>query len=797
MIAKVALNIPFSEPFDYQIPPHLESKITIGIRVIVPLRKRLTSGVITEIVSSSPFSKLRPLQDIIEESPLFSLEMLNFCRWISAYYLCSLGEVIHSSLPPCFQVKFESELTLNQEHKQYQQKSDIEKQWLQSIKGLTQGQVQKTENYLAFELIYQQLLHNKVIQYKHVTPQKLRTHKAEKWYQLTDVQSFPQQRKNTKAYQVIEILEQQEVSRTKLLEKVPNAQAAIKKLVEQEILIEKKREILFFQKSTIESTPFFQLNEEQEIAFQAIRQAIFNQTFQTFLLHGVTGSGKTEVYLHAVRETLQLKKNVLILLPEIALTPQAVSHFRNKFGNQVAVLHSQMSDQQRFQEWWSIKNGKCSIVVGARSAIFAPLQNIGLIVVDEEHDLSYKQQDSPQYHARDLAVKLASVEKAVVILGSATPCAESYYNWQQKKYILLTLKNRANQKDLPPCEIINLKKTKRFPGIFYLSYPLVNELQETLEAGKQSIIFLNRRGYSAFLSCSTCETPVLCENCSIAMTWHKRKNQLICHYCGFQQPGLTRCSECEGSNFTEEGIGTQRIERDLQKLFPRANFLRLDRDNVTKRNDLENHLAKIREGKVQIIIGTQLISKGHDFPNIGLVCVILADMALNIPDFRSSERCFQLLSQVSGRGGRGKSGKGKTLFQSYNPNHFTIQSAQTNNYENFMERELETRELLRNPPYTRLILLRISGEKENALQENAMKLGDFIQNQTPTNLEVLGPIEAPIYKVNKRFYWNILLKSDSGRLLREFCRSILWGKKSFKVTKGVRIRIDVDPQNMI
>lgn len=792
MIAEVALNIPHNEPFDYLIPDALTDTIETGMRVLVSVNYRRVIGIVVKIKATSEFDKLKPIEVQIDQAPVYDHRMLQFAKWMSDYYLCAWGIVLDSALPTGLKPKIEKTVKLQESINKFQKLAPEEQSVLRNINGLLETVVIKEKGKKYLDKYYR----NKIIQKRYRTKNHYYFDFSEEVFKLNETISR-KIRKNSKADQIIRLLQtEKQVSKQVISSQVKNCNTVLTQLKKDKIItsikIAKTRPENF--ESSIFNDRFLDLNREQLQVHQEISQSIEQNRFKTFLLHGVTGSGKTEVYLHAVRKILQGKKTALILLPEISLTPQAVNRFKDRFGDTISVLHSGMAEKARCQEWWKIKHGYCPIVIGARSAIFAPLENIGLIVVDEEHDGSYKQQESPYYNARDAAVMIGVKENAVVILGSATPAQESYYNVKNGKYALLTIKARANQKELPKTEIVSLKDSLRQKGVFYLSKYLISLLKQNLQNKKQVLIFLNRRGYAAFLSCTGCDTAVICNNCSIAMTWHKSGQQLRCHHCGFTQYYPKSCSICGNLKFRQEGIGTQRVERDLTVLFPKARFLRMDRDTISKKGSLESNIKRINDQEVDIIIGTQLISKGHDFKHIGLVCVILADMTINIPDFRSSERGFQLMSQVSGRAGRSDEGGGMALIQTYNPEHYAIQSAISHDYSSFYAHENDVRNMLNNPPHSRLILIKLSDENPAHVEETAKNLAGKLNIYTKKlQFEIMGPIESPLQKINRRFYWQIIVKSKVLLKVKVLLKQLLAGHDGFKVKGSSRITLDVDP----
>lgn len=536
--------------------------------------------------------------------------------------------------------------------------------------------------------------------------------------------------------------------------------------------------------------PKLVLKPDQQQVLRSIEPVLTAGHFECFLLHGVAGSGKTEVYLQASAQVLKQKKTVLVLVPEIALTPQTVERFRQRFGDLVLVLHSQLTPNQRLKNWWQIKLQPYSVVIGTRSAIFVPFLNLGLIIVDEEHDSSYKQQESPSYNARDAAVKLGSLHSAVVILGSATPSIETYYNAKLQKYQYLKLENQVwKNRDLA-FKLVDLKKQPRVGGVFYLSKSLYQAMRATYQKGQQCIVFLNRRGFAAYLNCQNCGLPHFCANCSIPMTWHKNKQKLVCHYCLTQTNKPNNCLQCKGL-LREEGIGTQRVEQDLKNLFANSKVLRFDTDNLKNPRLLQQSLALILANEVDFIIGTQLISKGHDFPNIGLVCVLLADMSLNIPDLRAAERTYQLITQVAGRAGRGDKLSAEVWLQAYNPEHPALGYKKDN--EEFYAIELKKRQNLQDPPFIKSMLLQVNHPKAEISQQAAQKLAAKATPLLPKTVQILGPAESWLHKRSNRYYWQLLFKCATHPPLQQLANQLLWGPNQFSLPQGARVSVNMDP----
>ncbi|MDT8445936.1 MAG: primosomal protein N' [bacterium] len=784
MIAIVSLNLPFLGPFDYLVPPELADQLVRGARLLVPFGPTERVGWLLGLAEESAVKGLKPILAIVEADPLFSPEQLDFLEWTAEYYACKPAEVFEAAIPAALKPKIKRQLNLKELPEGLQEE---ERAYLAQAQGSDpQNLKRKAKGQPLGELIKRGLSEGWAqVDYRIEVPLEAGT----PWFKWLQRPESPAKR--SKMAQVVEALgELEEFSLAQLERVVAKPASLIKKAVQEGNLqrLIKPLELPL----NIQRNKFLPLSPEQQICQDALKEGM--GTFGAFLLKGVTGSGKTEVYLQIAADVLEAGKNVLILLPEISLTPQAIRRFTERFGQSIAVLHSQMADGQRAQEWLKIKKGRVSVVIGARSAIFAPLKNLGLIVVDEEHDHSYKQQESPAYNARDLALKLGQDHQALVVLGSATPSVESYHNAQSGKYHLLELTKRITGTDPPKLQVIDLKEARRVKGVFYLSSQLYERLVENHEAGRQAILFLNRRGYAACLSCKACEAPVLCPRCDVAMTWHQGKGQLHCHHCGERSFYPKICKLCGETKFGLEGIGTERIERDLRILFPQARFIRIDRDTVTKRGSLEAAIAQVEAGEVDFLIGTQMIAKGHDFQHVGLVAVLFADLGLNIPDFRSSERGFQLFAQVSGRAGRGEGKLGEAWLQTYNPQHEAILAAVNQDYEGFYAFEAERRATLGMPPFSRWIQLRISDANAAKAAEGAQALGEILRDyQSSLGFEMMGPEPAPITKIADRYYWHLLFSTSRPKALKQLLLRVLPDRTSYDLKSSARISLDVDP----
>lgn len=517
------------------------------------------------------------------------------------------------------------------------------------------------------------------------------------------------------------------------------------------------------------------------------------------MLHGVTGSGKTEVYLQAIKRVVDLGKQAIVILPEISLTPQTIKRFAERFEGKIAVLHSKLSPTAKYRYWQMIRNNEIKIVIGARSAIFSPTPNLGIIVIDEEHETSYKSNETPRYHARQIAFYRKERENATLILGSATPSLESYYHALNGTIELLTLTKRAASINMPEVKILDLKKEKRADSFPMLTQTLVEEINKKLELKEQIILFLNRKGYAPVVSCSHCGVVLECPNCSVSLTYHKKKNVVMCHYCGYTQFVEELCDKCNIGHFERIGTGTEKVEENLNTLFPNAVIERMDQETVGGTKKYEDIFKRFADREIDILIGTQMIAKGLDFPNVTLVGVLLADMSLHIPDFRSAERTFNLITQVAGRSGRGDK-KGVVYIQAFNTNHYAVLYAKEHDYISFYNREIENRKHtagLPYPPFLRLVRIVVRGIDAKKVESDANIIADLSRTLTyqyTEKVEVLGAVPCTMSKLNKYYRWNILIKTASHSLLKEFFESL---NKSFIAQKGNYIEIDIDPVNML
>ncbi len=800
-VVEVALGLPLAKTFYYLIPETMKESIQIGMRVTVPFKSRKVTGFVIRILDRPPESleeKLREVEALLDEAPLIDPQMLRFYQWVSEYYLHPLGEVIKTGLPPGLNLKSQWKLTLTEEGRRALEREDgysIQNEILQeiarrgkvSLKKMQKAFSEKVSRSYFFSLRRRGLLHLEAeMEAREVKP------KFEQFIRY--VEKGIEKNLTQKEEKILEWLKGRgEVSYSEIKKEFHLPLKSIQSLKEKGLISIYQKEIFREPSSHSDLTPYPkpELTPDQEKVLEEILRGIRSRRYAPFLLYGVTGSGKTEVYLRAIEEILHQEREVIVLVPEISLTPQILSRFRDRFGGRLALLHSGLSKRERYDQWRKIWKGEVKIVLGARSAIFAPFKKLGMIIVDEEHDPSYKQEEKLKYHARDLAVVRAKEANAVLLLGSATPSLESFYNAERGKYRLLQLPERMEKKPLPKVEIIDMRRERTL-----LSEKLRAALEKNLERRSQSLLFLNRRGFSNFILCQDCGFTFKCPNCSVTLTYHLRERSLQCHYCDFRRMAPRECPECQSLFLQGMGMGTERLEEEIKTLFPQASVGRMDRDTTSRRRSHQRILKRVETGEIEILVGTQMVVKGHDFPNITFVGVVSADMSLHFPDFRSSERTFQLLTQVAGRAGRGEV-SGEVLIQTYNPEHYSIQRAKEHDFLGFYKEEIQFRKALGYPPFSRLINFRVTGNNEKNTERVAREMGRFseqlLNKGYGKEIDLLGPSPAPFEKMKGKFRWQMIIKGKSSKLLHQFARELREPLESYVKGKGVQLDIDVDP----
>jgi len=803
VFVNVAVSIPSAGPFTYGVPEDLEERTAIGKRALVPFGRRRVTGYIVESIPSTDLPSVKNILDILDSEPLFSAQDLAFYRWVAEYYLYPLGKTLKALLPGGIDVESSRWVCLSEtlqapEHRLSGTQREILKILADYPDGVPVTTLQKKaggKNLLRDldKLHTLQLISEGDRIEKAAVTRKQETRVALRASLPADIRLTEKQKR------ICDFLETHGTTALSALRlEFKNVHATISRMKRKGLIDLSAREVY---RSPAPVTRIgahadgIRLNTEQKKTLAEIVSGISARRYLPCLLHGVTGSGKTEVYLKAIEEALARGGSAIYLVPEITLTPQLMSRIRDKFdGSMIAVLHSGIGRSARYDEWRRIQRGDARIIIGARSAIFAPARDLRLIIVDEEHDSSYKQEEYLPYNARDLAIVRAKQAAAAVILGSATPAVQTYCNTETRDFKLLELTKRVAGRDLPRVDIIDMKKEGgRTPPLF--SRALIEAVGETIERGKQTLLFLNRRGFHTFLYCQDCGYQFTCLNCSVSMTHHLSDGFLRCHYCGFRVKAPPVCPSCGGSRVRSYGLGTERVEEEIKRLFPGARVERMDSDSTSRRGAYNRILTALDRGEIDILVGTQMITKGHDFPGVTLVGVVSADTSLNIPDFRAAEKTFQILTQVSGRGGRGDA-PGRVLVQTMNPDNSAIQHARRHDYLGFYRDEIALRRELGYPPYGRLINLVISSTNETAARDYVRKLRDLTTDMARRQggpVSVLGPAEAPLYRVQGRYRWQMLLKGPDGAAARALVRSIL----SQGAPPGIRLKVDVDPVNFM
>jgi primosomal protein N' (replication factor Y) (superfamily II helicase) len=783
MIARVSLEIALRKEFDYAIPPGLAGQVDVGSRVQVPFGPRKVMGCVTALAEESAHTNLKPILKVIGAQTLVTPKVLKLARWIADYYCCAPEIALKSVLP----------------------------------------EVIRKEKSGWRELLFVRAL------LPHGDLPKLPKRQQEVW-------------------NIIE--ERREMPLAELVELAETTASTVRKLEDRglvEIATQISERDPYAREQILPSQPL-PLNPTQANALDKIKSAmkrnedgglkmedgksrpssVLHPPSSTFLLHGVTGSGKTEVYLQAIAHALSQGRGAIVLVPEIALTPQTVERFKARFSSGpqqtlVAVLHSHLSAGERHDEWHKIRQGRARIVIGARSAIFAPIEPLGLIIVDEEHEHTYKQEEAPRYNARDVAIVRGQMEGAVVVLGSATPSLESYYNCRKGKYTLLELPERVDNQKMPVVRVVDMRQAARKEkGMLVFSPQLKEAITQRLERGEQTILFLNRRGYSTSLQCPLCGKVCECPNCSLALTYHRPEQNLRCHICGFSQivPAVCPNEKCKNPAFRYAGTGTQRVEDTLGKLFPHARIKRMDADVMKRKDDYRRVLGDFRTGKIDILIGTQMIAKGLHFPNVTLVGIIYADMALHQPDFRAGERTFQLLTQVAGRAGRGDV-EGEVFVQAFTPFHPAIQYARRHDFNGFYEQEMEFREQLKYPPVSRVALLTLKGRNEEKVKfsaehvrkeldkliaskggavgplptapENAIGGAHGVMRPTFHDLVIAGPAPAPLLRAETFYRYQLMLRTTQMSALSRRLAEMI---QTLALPEDVTLTVDVDPASL-
>ncbi len=799
----VSLPVPLDQVFTYLLPETLRHRVQTGSRVLAPFGSRKLTGIVLRTHSTAPPAPPRELLRLLDEEPALNDELLKLGAWISSYYCAPLGEVLRAMTPLSGEIRRGKIYSLTksgrdaarQLHLNDTDTEDPATEILRMLDARAQSATYLTKKVEKATAILKSLEKKGFVEVEDVAAERDPLRASAARLRVEFVRRPAPEIKLPKAER--ELLSYAELhpgshNLAELEQSVPKASTAARALARRDLV---KLTLEAIATSQVPFRPPHLLNPHQQAAFDRIEAALDAKQFQTFLLQGVTGSGKTEVYLKAIDAALAHGRSALMLVPEIGLTPAVAGQFHHRFGENVAILHSAFHDSERAQEWRRIRSGAAKVVVATRSGVFAPVRNLGLIIVDEEHDQSYKQQEAPRYHGRDVAVVRARDAGAVVVLGSATPSLESRHNADRGKYQHLTLPERVESRPMPQVEVIDMRQEfleTRKQATF--SRALIDAVTERLDNGEQSMLLLNRRGFSSFMTCRACGERLECPNCSVTMTFHRRDRRMLCHYCNYSCRVPERCPKCDSDHIQFLGTGSERVEDELHGAFPRARIARIDRDTTGGKRDYEAILAKFRDHEFDILVGTQMIAKGHDIPNVTLVGIVSADTGLGLPDFRAAERTFQLLTQAAGRAGRGNT-PGIVLMQTINPDHYAVRFAAEQDYEKFYAKEIEFRRLMHYPPFGAMANIIVRGTREEDALARSAALGRLLM-PPPDDVKILGPAAASLARLKNEYRYQMLIKTSSRKALNE----ILGRVRRFAMEEKwnpTSLMIDVDPMTIL
>ena len=824
--ANVAFPLPEDLWFSYAIPNHLTRVVQPGTRVLAALGRSVREGVVIELIDQlalpDPSIAIKPLVDCLDDSPTFSQEMLSLTKWIADYYMSSWGEALKIAIPAAVRTQQRRVIHLRATDEQIhvmKKRMPLQSRILSILRQ--DGEMSPTQlsrrlgrEYAKLRPVISKLREKGLIELKSDFPAKSKPRTTlvitlTKPLAEIETQMSALIKRAPKQAQLLELIrtlghnsQNLNWTATDLIKHTHTSLATLRALERKGLIgitrVKAVRNPLSL--NALPSTQVITLNTDQAIAFGEIQTAINQNRNTAFLLHGVTGSGKTEIYMRSIAVAVKRRKGTIVLVPEIALTPQTVSRIVGRFGQRVAVLHSNLSDGERYDQWQRIRAGDADIVVGPRSAVFAPMPNLGLIVVDEEHETSYKQTDaSPRYHARDVALKRSELADCPVILGTATPSLECFHRAKAGDFHLLCLPSRVSNIKMPSVRIVDMREELEKGNRSIFSVHLRMGIEKRLIQQKQVILFLNRRGYATHVFCRTCGHVERCTDCSISLTFHFHSKRLVCHHCGYEKPTPKDCPQCGSIYFRYFGLGTQQVEEQAIKAFPKASVKRMDTDSTKHKDAHRKILGAFRSGEIDILVGTQMIAKGLDFPDVTLVGVISADTALNLPDFRAGERAFNLLAQVAGRSGRSHAG-GEVIIQTYMPEHYSIQASREHDYHRFYREEIGYREELLYPPFSHVatILLRGSVEKEVIhVASRLLHCLEKLQTEEFSDVIIRGPVAAPLSKIRGKFRWHFLLRSEQVETLRDFTRRAVGAIPPAVTSKDVDVIVDIDPISVL
>ena len=807
-VAKVIVDVPTmqtDQPFTYLVPENLNEQLAVGMRVEVPFGNgnRHVQGFVLAIepvaatVLDEANVQLKELVAVLDLKPVLNTEMLALADYMKEKTFAFKITCLQTMLPSVMRADYQKYIYLTDELSE-----ELQDQLFYGLEEISWDQAQ--ERGLLPQLMALRKQQKVDIRYEVTTRNKVKMGRviqaAKEFEQLEEIRLGLRKgaKKKEQLLYYLQRLGTEKITAVKEMKELGFSTALLNEAAKNGWLtfIEKEAYRDPFANQTFEKTTALSLNAEQQVAVETILQSVQEQQSQTYLLEGITGSGKTEVYLQVIAEVLNQGKTAIMLVPEISLTPQMVQRFKSRFGEHVAVMHSGLSQGEKYDEWRKIERGEAEVVVGARSAIFAPIENIGVIIIDEEHEASYKQEETPRYHARDLAIWRSEYHHCPVVLGSATPSLESRARAQKNVYQRLRLTQRANQAaTLPTIDVVDMRQEVENGNVSSFSMSLQEKLQERLEKNEQSVLLLNRRGYSSFVMCRDCGYVLPCPNCDISLTLHMDSKTMKCHYCGHEERIPYRCPNCGQDKIRYYGTGTQKVEEELQTLLPDSRILRMDVDTTRRKGAHEKILRTFGEGQADILLGTQMIAKGLDFPNVTLVGVLNADTALNLPDFRSSERTFQLLTQVSGRAGRAEK-PGEVIIQSFNPEHYAIQLAKAQDYEDFYTKEMYIRHRGDYPPYYFTVQITASHPEENEAAKQMFQIATKLKQGLSPQAILLGPTPNAIMRVNNRYFYQVIIKYKQEPMLQPLLKEILTDTQR-ATARGLKLSIDAEPMNFI
>ncbi|HLR01857.1 MAG TPA: primosomal protein N' [Virgibacillus sp.] len=798
-VAKVIVDVaakPINQAFDYKIPAKFEKVLQCGMRVIVPFGVRKVMGFVVDKSDTSDFEKLKEIVDVLDITPALTKELLQLGNWLADKTVSLYIQTYQAMLPQVLKTAYKKELIRNTEERlddileslfagrdviPYEELEGSTVSYRQIQKAVQEGAI--IVNYIVSSRITKK--------YKTMIYPNKQQHELEELYD--DFSNAKKQQQLLRYF----IEHYDGITQHALLQQTKATFSPLKALIDKRILKKVKEEAYRnpFDDDSIQRTTALQLTDEQEVAIRPIKHAIQHDDHDVFLIHGVTGSGKTEIYLQAINDVIQKGKEAIVLVPEISLTPQMVRRFKGRFGSNVAVLHSALSAGEKYDEWRKIQRKEVQVVVGARSAIFAPFENLGIIIMDEEHETTYKQEEQPRYHARDVAIERGENHDCPVLLGSATPSLESYARAQKGVYKLSTLMKRTNDKGMPDVEVVDMRDELHAGNRTMFSRRLKESIQQCIERGEQVVLLLNRRGYSTFVMCRDCGHVKECPHCDIALTYHKHSHQLKCHYCSYEERVPTVCPECNSDLIRFFGTGTQRVEEALSQSIPESTIIRMDVDTTRRKGAHERLLNHFASGKADILLGTQMIAKGLDFENVTLVGVLTADSMLHLPDFRSSEKTFQLMTQVSGRAGRHEL-PGNVIVQAYTPDHYSIQLASQYDYVSFFKKEMQTRKAFQYPPYVFLVLITVSHPNKVKTVQTAQHIVKLLLAQLGKDSAVLGPSPSPIARMKDRYRYQCMIKYKNDSYIHTKVKAIMDYFAEEVRKNDLYIAVDMEPQHL-